>query len=123
MSDSTLKIYNPDTPLKVEDVGDGTFALSNAEAPAAAASLSNVSSSASSVTLKAANTSRRGLLIFNDADKTLNVKYGATASSSSFTVQIAAGGYWEMPKPIYQGTLDGIWATGPTGAARVTELT
>lgn len=88
-----------------------------------AASLANVASSASNVTLKAANTSRRGLLIFNDADKVLNVKYGATASSTSFTVQIAAGGYWEMPQPIYQGIVDGIWASGPTGSARITELT
>lgn len=90
--------------------------------PAASATLSNVAASATSVTLKAANSLRRGLFIFNDADKALSLKYGATASASSFTVEIAAGGYWEMPQPIYQGIVDGIWEAGPTGAARITEL-
>lgn len=87
----------------------------------ASAAVSNVASSASSVTLKAANTSRRGLLIFNDSTQVLYVKYGATASTSSYTVQIAAGGYWEMPQPPYTGVVDGIWAAS-NGNARVTEL-
>lgn len=88
-----------------------------------AATLSNVAASASSVTLKAANSARNGLIVFNDADVALYLKYGATASASSFTVKIAAGGYWEMPEPIYAGVVDGIWASSPTGSARVTELT
>lgn len=90
---------------------------------AQSATVTSVNASAASVTLKAANASRHGLLIFNDADKALYLKYGATASATSFTVKIAAGGYSEMPQPIYQGVVDGIWEAGPTGAARVTELT
>lgn len=90
--------------------------------PAGAAALANVNASASSVTLRAAKAGRRGLIIYNDADKDLYVKYGATASATSFTVKVLAGGYWEMPIPIYTGVVDGIWASGPTGAARITEL-
>lgn len=89
---------------------------------AAIATLSNVASSASSVTLKAANAARRGLAIFNDSEAVLYVKFGATASASSFTVKIAADGFYEMPQPIYQGVVDGIWASA-NGNARVTELT
>jgi hypothetical protein len=101
----------------------GIFAPYVLPLPAAAATLSNVAASESSVTLKAANTSRRGLLIHNDADKYLLLKYGAVASSTSFTVKIAAGGYFEMPLPIYQGVVDAIWEVSPTGSARITELT
>jgi hypothetical protein len=87
-----------------------------------AAALANVSSSATNVTLQAANANRIGLLIFNDSTQILYVKYGATASSSSYTVQLAAGAYWEMPAPVYRGIVDGIWASA-NGNARMTELT
>ena len=86
------------------------------------ATLANVTASATTGTLKALNTSRLGLVVVNDADKALYVKYGATASLTSYTVKIAAGGYWEMPQPIYTGVVDGIWETSPTGSARITEL-
>lgn len=90
---------------------------------AAAATLANVNDSASSVTLQASNAARKGWTCFNDSDQALLVKFGATASATSFTVKIAAGGYYEMPRPIYTGVIDGIWAADSTGAARVTELT
>ena len=128
MSDSTIPLFDAllgriGVNLKVEDLGDGSYAVSTVPGAAGAVALSNGAASDTSSTLKAANTSRRGLLIFNDADKPLLLKYGAVASPTSFTVKIAAGGYWEMPQPVYQGIIDGIWEAGPTGAARVTELT
>ena len=87
------------------------------------ATLSNVASSATSVTVLAANTSRKGACIFNDSTAVLYLKFGATASTSSYTVQIAASGYFELPLPnVYTGIMDGIWASA-NGNARVTELT
>lgn len=93
--------------------------------PAAAgtATLANVNDSASNATLAAANASRIGLLVFNDSTSDLYLKYGATATASSFTVKIPAAGYWEMPTPVYKGIVDGIWSADASGAARVTELT
>ena len=84
------------------------------------ATLTNVASSASSVTLLSANTSAKLRSIFNDSTTVLYVKYGATASTSSYTVQIPAGGYYEFPQPLYNGRVDGIWASA-NGNARVTE--
>lgn len=86
------------------------------------ATLANVSGSASSVTLRAAATTRLGLLVYNDSTASLYLKYGATASATSFTVFLGPTAYWEMPAPIYNGTVDGIW-TAAAGNARVTELT
>jgi hypothetical protein len=87
----------------------------------ASPTVTQVASSASNVTLKASNGSRKGLLIFNDSTAILRVKFGATASATSYTVQIAAGGYYEMPQPVYTGIVDGIWAAA-NGNAYVTEL-
>lgn len=85
------------------------------------ATLSNVSSSASNGTLLSQNTDRIGVLIFNDSTSILYLKYGATASVSSYSVRMESGSYWEMPQPIFTGQIDGIWASA-NGAARVTEL-
>ena len=90
---------------------------------AGTATLSNVDDSAASVSLLAANTTRSGVILVNDSGEILYLKYGATASLTSFTYKIAAGGTWEMPEPIYLGAIDGIWAANGAGAARITELT
>jgi len=87
----------------------------------ATATLSNVSSSASSVTVLASSTSRSGVIIYNDSTAVLYLKYGTTASATSFTYRIGPGDTWEMPSPIFTGTLDGIWASA-NGNARVTAL-
>jgi len=89
--------------------------------PAATPTLTNVASSASSVTLLAANANRLGATIFNDSTQPLYVKFGTTASVTSFTLIMIAGAYWETPFR-YTGRLDGIWAAA-NGNARVTEVT
>lgn len=87
------------------------------------AAVTSVGASATSVPLLAANAARRGAFIYNDSTVALNVKMGATASATSFTVKLLAGGYWEMPTVpyVYTGTIDGIWDSA-TGSARITEL-
>jgi hypothetical protein len=84
--------------------------------------LTNVASSASSVQLLASNANRLMAVIFNDSTATLYMNYGATASTSAYTVQIPANGYFEFPSPVYTGTVNGIW-TSANGNARITELT
>ena len=89
------------------------------------ATLTNVASSATSVNLFPADTDpyaevdTGGRVVFNDSTAVLYLKFGATASSSSYTVQIAAGGYYEFPRPVYTGQVDGIWASA-NGNARLT---
>jgi hypothetical protein len=89
---------------------------------AAAATLTNVASSASSVSLLAANTARRGLIVYNDSNQSLYLKFGVTASTTSFTYLMTPKSTLEMILPIYQGAIDGIWAAA-NGSARITELT
>lgn len=91
------------------------------EAVTSTGTLTNVSSSATSVTILAANASRRGATIYNDSSRRLYVKFGTTASITDFTCLIDPGAYYEVPFR-YSGRIDGIWAS-VNGTARVTELT
>jgi hypothetical protein len=87
-----------------------------------AAALSNVSASASSVQLLASTAGRRMVTIHNDSTATLFVKFGTTASATSYTVEMVAGAYFEFPHPVFTGRVDGIWESA-NGSARITEMT
>lgn len=73
-------------------------------------------------TLLASNPNRLGFVIFNDSLADLFLKYGATASATSFTHKLGPGEVIER-MPCYTGQIDGIWSADSTGAARITELT
>ena len=81
---------------------------------------SSVAASASSVTVLAANTARKGAAVFNDSsfELSLMIATGA-ASATAFTYRLPAYGYYEIPFG-YTGAIAGIWSTA-SGSARVTE--
>lgn len=123
----------PSIPAGTNNIGDvdvltlpaipsGTNAIGSVNRTvASSATLANVAGSASSVTLFSANANRRGGIIFNDSTAILYVKFGATASTTSFSYKLLAGATLEFPEPMYVGVVDGIWASA-TGSARNTEI-
>ena len=86
------------------------------------ATLSNVASSATNVTLLASNASRKGLVMFNDSTQSCYVKFAATATSSSYTYQLFPSQTLDLGQPLYTGIIDGIWASA-NGNMRITEYT
>jgi hypothetical protein len=112
-------VYNGSTWDRLR--GDTLGLHISRHATAATATLSNVASSASSVTLLSANTSRKGATIHNDSTQIVYVKFGTTASATSYTVKMVADAYYEVPFG-YTGRIDGIWASA-NGNARITEMT
>jgi hypothetical protein len=89
----------------------------------ATAVVDSLASQATTIQLLAANASRGGLMVTNTDANDLYLKYGATASLTSFTVRIPFNGYWEMPAAaIYTGRIDVIWAADGSGSAIYTEL-
>jgi len=102
--------------------GNPLYTITSTSANAGTGTHASVASSASNVTLLAANSSRKGFSIFNDSTQVLYVKLGATATTSSYAFQVAAGGYYENGPVVYSGNVDGIWASA-NGNARVVELT
>ena len=83
---------------------------------------SNVPASASSVTILASNADRRHATFYNDSAAILYLKYGAVATTDSFTVKLNSGAYYELTYPVYTGIIDGIWDSA-TGSLRVVEMT
>jgi hypothetical protein len=83
--------------------------------------VSSVASSATVVTLFNGNGGVKVRTIFNESSAKLYVKFGVTASLTDYTVQVAAGGYYEFPQPaLYNGLVTGIWDAA-NGNARLTE--
>jgi hypothetical protein len=84
--------------------------------------LSNVSGSASSVQLLASTAGRKAAYFHNDSTATAYVKFGTTASTTSYTVKMAPDSFYEIPQPVYTGRIDAIWSAA-NGSMRITELT
>lgn len=81
--------------------------------------LTNTSVATSSTTLAASSTSRRGVVVHNDSSQVLFLKYGTSASSTSYTFLVQPGEHWWMPMPLYTGAVTGI-AGAATGTWRIT---
>lgn len=58
-------------------------------------------------------------VIVNESSAVLYVKYGATATATSYTYAVVAGGTLEIAQPAYGGAITGILSAG-TGNAQVT---
>jgi hypothetical protein len=111
------------TPAEGDYTGllvDQTGALHVVE-KCATATVTSVNDSATSVTLLAANTARKGASIWNHSDATLYVKFGGAASLTDFSVILITNSYFELGQPMYPGIVCGIWDANSTGAARITE--
>lgn len=112
------------TSWEITNKGEGLVKVSGTIATSSelgtAGDVTSVAASITSVNLKATNTSRKTLIIFNDSANVLFVKYGATASATSFTWKLLAGEHVVIDD--YNGVVDGIWDVA-TGSARITETT
>jgi hypothetical protein len=86
--------------------------------------VTSVPSSATSVTLLASNPSRKGAIFYNTSTQLCYVKFGVTASLTSFTIIIQPSSSLTLNNtPIYTGEIDAIWVAGDLGSMFVTELT
>jgi hypothetical protein len=99
----------------------GMTPLSIIQQASSTAILTSVASSATSVTLLAANANRKGFILYNNSSKTCNVAFATTASLAAFTVAIPAMSVFES-ESLYTGVISGIW-TAANGSMEVTELT
>ncbi|MBO0884367.1 MAG: hypothetical protein J2P17_29365 [Mycobacterium sp.] len=113
--DGTLNGTNKQT------VGSDGGALVTYARPSTA-TITSVAGSATTVSLLASNTGAKLRTAFNDSTATLYLKYGTTASTSSYTVQMPPNSYYEFPQPLYTGAVDGIWSAA-NGNVRLTEVT
>lgn len=115
---------NTDTWLPINCTNGGNLKVSVEEINAAigTATLTNVAASISSVQLLAANADRKMAVFVNDSDKNAYVKFGITASTTSYSYLLTSGQTLELPEPVYTGRIDCIWDASVTGSMRITEL-
>lgn len=114
---SSLTVDDGSTSLTV----DASGIFPTRQVTSSSATSTSVSGTITSTTILAANPNRLGASLYNDSSGNLYLKFGATASLSSFGIRIDPFGYYEVPFS-YTGIMDGIWSSG-VGAARVTEFT
>lgn len=91
-------------------------------AVAVAAAVTQVVSSAASVTLLSSNAARKGFKLFNDSTAIAYIKEGTTAViASDHSYQLQPKGFYEsVGVGVYTGRIDCIWASA-NGNMRVTE--
>ena len=119
-TDTALVVaHHPSSPTPagtaaIGTVGANTAATGTGTQPALAVT---------SFTVLAANTARKGAFVFNDSTNLVYLGLFATTSATVHTVQIVAGGYYELPSAgfIYTGIITAISGTA-SGSLRVTEL-
>lgn len=88
----------------------------------ATSTITTVPSSATSVTLLAANPARRQIVINNVSSKNLYVAFAATATTAAYTFLVPSMGTFVGPLNSYTGQVTGIWSTA-NGNAVITEIT
>lgn len=84
--------------------------------------ITSVSGSATSVSILASNTSRKGAIVTNDSTAILFLALtSAAATTSAYSVKLYPNASY-LVDFLYTGAMTGIWASA-AGAARVTEFT
>jgi uncharacterized membrane protein/co-chaperonin GroES (HSP10) len=122
-------VYNTVAPaptngqtLALQADDDGNLKVNITGGPNASATLSQVTvSSATSTALLAANTARKMAIFFNNGSNFVYIKFGATASSTSYTIILYPGGLYEMPMPLYTGVIEAL-ANSANNVINVTEM-
>ena len=113
---------NTTASVKV-DVWTPSVTASTREIGAATTLVSSAISSLTNFALLAVNPDRKKASFYKEGGGACYLKLGATASATSYTVQLGANGYFETPDG-YTGRVDVVFTTAvATSILRVTEIT
>ncbi|MEH2130127.1 MAG: hypothetical protein V7K86_05610 [Nostoc sp.] len=89
------------TTITIEETVDNASVVAN-----------NITTTAASIVNP--NVNRKGITFFNNSTQTVYIDTVSTVSTTSYTIALAAGGYYEAPAPIYTGTYYAVVASGST---------
>lgn len=92
------------------------------EVNAPTATVTQVTPATSSTVLKASNTARKALVLYNGGTSDCYVNYGGTASSSTFTFLLPSLGTTTIRGDEFSGAVNGIWVATGGNAMQVTEV-
>jgi hypothetical protein len=116
----TISIYQDSMPLNFEPV------INIPSTSASTATSTTVGLSTTSVSLLAANTNRKKLIISNNSNQDLYIDFDATASVADHSIRIpkvtGAGFIATYELEGFTGPVSGIWGAAGSGAALVREM-
>jgi hypothetical protein len=110
----------PSGAVSVDGTTVVTGTVTTKETRSATPTQTSVSVTTASTSILASNANRLGATITNEGTAICYTKLGATASVTSYSIQIASGGYYEVPFQ-YTGAIDGI-TSASTAQLRITEI-
>jgi len=87
--------------------------------------VTSLSQSTSSAQALASSSSRKGACFFNNSNARIYLKFGTTASNSSYTVDLLGGARYYLPicqGGVYTGRIDAIWQSAGSGTLQITSL-
>jgi len=118
---TNVTLVTPD-PMNGADklVGSSSAPLQTQAVTSSTGVTTRPATSTTVATLKAANTARKGLTVYNEGTALLYVNLGPGASATNYTYAMPANAYYEVPYG-YTGIVTGMLATG-SGSAQITEL-
>ena len=90
--------------------------------PSKASALTSAAVDPSGGSILAANTNRRGAMIFHKTGGIVYVGLGFAPTATEFTFALEPGDLWEMPQPIFTGAIQATAGT-PQATLMVTEVT
>ncbi len=117
----TITVANPgltDTQLRATPV-PVSGSLTTSPVTSNSATITQVTVTTTNSTILAANAARKKAILFVATQNTL-IKFGATASATSFTYKVTSAGT-TIEIPIWTGQIDAI-TTGGTSVVTVTEM-
>lgn len=92
------------------------------EIGAATTTVSSANASTTNFTFLSANPNRKSAVFFKEGANTAFIKFGATASATSYTVRLSNNGYYEVPDD-FTGRVDIIFSSAVAGnTLYVTEI-
>lgn len=82
----------------------------------------NIASTIGTVVLAASQPKRVNLAIYNASTQPMYMKLGSGAKATDFTLMMVGSAYYELPRPVYNGQITGVWPTAD-GFAMISEST
>lgn len=106
--------------LKTDVTGQLYLANPGGASAATTGTITSVAGSTSTGVLLASNASRKFATFYNESTAVLYLATAATSTTSAYTVQVPASGFYEFSTN-YTGVISGIWAAA-NGNVRITEF-
>jgi len=92
------------------------------EAVAATPTITQVTPTTTSTTLKASNANRKAIILVNGGTSDCYVTYGATSTSTTYTFILPSLGTTTIRGEEYSGVISGIWVATGGNSMQVTEI-